>query len=157
MLIHHADAHFDGGIGVVDVDFLTVQEDPALVGLLDTEEDLHQGTLTGAVLAHQSVDLALIDGEGHIFICNKTVGIYLADVLHYEDILFHVHPPKHKVVASHPAVLGFRRAGCGAGQAPFPKTGRAKQGHRAEGFVKSPGGAFAFPWGKVARAFARDG
>jgi len=97
VLIHHADPHFDGGIGVVDMDFLSVQEDPALVGLFDTEEDLHQGTLTGAVFAHQCVDLALIHGEGHIFICNKTVGIYLADVLHYEDILFHVHPPKHKV------------------------------------------------------------
>ena len=47
-----AEAHFDAA-----------QEDAPLVGRLQAVEDAHQGRFAGAVLAHDRVNLAAVDGE----------------------------------------------------------------------------------------------
>jgi hypothetical protein len=44
---------------------LLADDDAAFVGLVDTAEHLHQRGLAGAVLAHQGVNLARHDREGH--------------------------------------------------------------------------------------------
>ena len=68
VLEHHADPGLDGVRGRVQAHHLAVDRDGALVGTLDAVEDLHQGRLAGAVLAHDRVDGATADGEGDVLV-----------------------------------------------------------------------------------------
>jgi hypothetical protein len=56
VLEHHADAVGDGVLRRLEVAFLTVDLDGALVGLVRAVEGLHQRRLAGAVLADDRVD-----------------------------------------------------------------------------------------------------
>ena len=59
VLVHHPDPAADRVLGGRELDLLPVQEDLALVGVVEPVEDVHQGRLAGAVLAEQRVHLAL--------------------------------------------------------------------------------------------------
>ena len=63
MLVHHADAGRDGVAGAVERDRLAVDQDLALVGLVAARRACSSGSLAGAVLAEQGVDLARLDGQ----------------------------------------------------------------------------------------------
>ena len=63
VLVHHADAGGDGVTGPGERDGLVVDEDLALVGLVEPVEHVHQRALAGAVLAEQAVDLPRLDDE----------------------------------------------------------------------------------------------
>jgi hypothetical protein len=76
MLVHHADAGADRGLAVGDVGLLAVDEDLALIGLVETVEDRHQRRFAGAVFAHDTVDRALGDGHGDVL-----VGLHRAEGL----------------------------------------------------------------------------
>ena len=58
LLVHHGNALAQGVHGIMDGDGLTIDLDLALIHFVDAEHTLHQRGLTGAVLAHQGVDLA---------------------------------------------------------------------------------------------------
>ena len=58
LLMHHGDAHFQRLQRVLDGDLLSLVNDLALVHAVNAEHTLHQCGLSGAVLAHQSVNLA---------------------------------------------------------------------------------------------------
>ena len=56
VLVHHADAVFDRGRRIFDIDLFAVDIDLALVRLIQTVQDVHQCTLAGAVLAEDRMD-----------------------------------------------------------------------------------------------------
>ncbi len=68
MLVHHADAGRDGVGGTPEVHGLAVEEDLALVGPVQPEQDVHERRLAGAVLPEQGVDLSALDGEVHVLV-----------------------------------------------------------------------------------------
>ena len=53
MLVHHADAGGHGVAGAGEVLHLVVEEDLALVGLVQAVEHVHERRLAGAVLTEQ--------------------------------------------------------------------------------------------------------
>ena len=63
VLVHHADAGLHGVAGAGEVLDGVVEQDLALVGLVQAVEDVHQGGLACAVLAEQAVDLTGFDRE----------------------------------------------------------------------------------------------
>jgi hypothetical protein len=63
VLVHHADARAHRVAGAGERDSLAVDQDLALVGVVEPVEHVHQGALAGAVLPEQGVDLARLDDE----------------------------------------------------------------------------------------------
>ena len=63
MLVDHPDAGAHRVAGAGEGDRLAVDQDLALVGLVEPVEHVHQRALAGAVLAQQGVDLAGLDDE----------------------------------------------------------------------------------------------
>src|SRR5690606_19765231 len=63
VLMHHPDAVRHRLPGTGEADRLVVEQDLALVGVVEAEEHVHERGLAGAVLAEQRVDLAGLDGE----------------------------------------------------------------------------------------------
>ena len=55
------------------MDFLSIQEDSALIRLLYAEEHLHQCAFSGAVFTDQRMDLTLVDSKIYIFVCDKSI------------------------------------------------------------------------------------
>ena len=55
-LVHHGNSVFQGILGAGEVDLLAVKVNSALVFLVCTEQALHHGGFTSAVLAHQAHD-----------------------------------------------------------------------------------------------------
>ena len=103
---HHADAEGVGIVGIVDLDFLAVFFDDALLGLIQTEQNAHQGGFACAVLTQQGVDLAPFQLQGDVVV-GDDAGKALRDVKHldcvwtlqpyqppyYLDYLFIIHYP----------------------------------------------------------------
>ena len=58
VLEDHADTQRPGGLGIGHAHWLAVPEHLTLVGVQHAVDDLDQGTLAGAVLAQERVDLA---------------------------------------------------------------------------------------------------
>ena len=94
-----------GGGG--DRDGLTVDEDVTLVGLLEPVQDLHQGGLAGSVLSEKRVDLAAVDVEVDMIVCEHPREP-LHDAAHLEidaggrwsgSLRVHRHFPTNLVVA----------------------------------------------------------
>ena len=56
VLVYHTDAVFNGRGGIFDIDLFAVHKDLALIRLIKTVENVHQCTLTGAVLAEDRMD-----------------------------------------------------------------------------------------------------
>jgi stage V sporulation protein SpoVS len=63
VLVHHADARPHGVAGAAEALHDVVQQDVALVGLVQAVENVHQGGLSRAVLTQEGVDLARFYGE----------------------------------------------------------------------------------------------
>ena len=68
VLVDHADPGRDRVARVVEGDGLAVDEDLALVVLVQPVEDVHQRRLAGAVLAEQGVDLAGLDRQVDVLV-----------------------------------------------------------------------------------------
>src|SRR6267378_420613 len=85
-LMNDDDAERLGFIDVAKMPLLAVIDDAAVITAagIDTAQHLHQGRLAGAVLAHQSMDLALPDGE--IDVAQRLhAGEGFADTVHFEQ------------------------------------------------------------------------
>ena len=63
VLVHHPDAERDRIVRVPDARLFPLYAGSARVGLVEAEEDVHEGRLAGAVLAEERVDLAAPDVE----------------------------------------------------------------------------------------------
>ena len=63
VLVDHADAGRDGVARAAEVTGVVVDQDLALVRLVEAVEDVHEGRLAGAVLAEQGEDLAGLHDE----------------------------------------------------------------------------------------------
>ena len=68
VLVHHADAGVHRVAGAGEVLHDVVEQDLALVGLVQAVEHVHQRRLARAVLAEQAVDLAGLDGEVDVIV-----------------------------------------------------------------------------------------
>ena len=64
VLVHHPDPALDRVLRRLEHDRLAVQQDLALVGPVEPIEDVHQGGLSGAVLAEKRVHLARAAARG---------------------------------------------------------------------------------------------
>ena len=93
MLVHHSDSETDCVSGAFRLDSVPLKDNIALSGVLVAEQDLHQGTFSGAVLTHQGMDLAFPDGKADILIGHDTVGVDLCDMFHFQDLFAHIDPP----------------------------------------------------------------
>ena len=68
VLVHHADAGVHRVTGAGEVLHLVVEQDLALVGLVQAVQHVHEGGLACAVLAEQAVDLARFDREVNVVV-----------------------------------------------------------------------------------------
>ena len=85
VLVHHADPQRVGVIGIFDLHHLAVLFDDALLRLVQAEQHAHQRGLSGAVLAQQRVDLAPLQLERDVIVCNDSRKA-LGDVQHFNGI-----------------------------------------------------------------------
>ena len=92
MLMNHADAQRCGIVRVVDMDFLTVLFDDALLRLVQSEQDAHQRGFACAVFAKQGMDLPPLKLQGDIVIGLDPREL-LGDVQHLDYIVCHVVTP----------------------------------------------------------------
>ena len=84
VLVHHPDARVDRGARRAEPHRLALDQDLALVGVVEPVEDVHQGRLPRAVLAEERVDLALAEVEADVVVRDDP-GEALRDVPHLED------------------------------------------------------------------------
>ena len=84
VLVHHADAPGDGVPRVLDGHRLVAQADGAGVRPVQAVEDLHQGGLARAVLAHQGVDFAGGEVEGDLVVGPHSRE-HLGDPVHFQQ------------------------------------------------------------------------
>jgi hypothetical protein len=115
MLMDHADAGGDGGVGVEDPGRLAVDEDLAGISLIEAVEDAHQRRLAGAVLADDSVDLALPDLHVDVLV-GVNEAEFLVDPLQLNGNVVHV--PSTFYVCHHQF-----RCWCRSGIEPHHKVG----------------------------------
>lgn len=87
MLMDHADAVFDGLAGIVDGDLAAVDFDPALIRLIEAEENVHQSRLAGPVFAQDDVDGVFVNVQADV-----VQGLELAKAFAYpiDDKVVHV-------------------------------------------------------------------
>ena len=83
-LINDTDAHQLGCQGVLDLDRLTFHQNFALVHLVDTGKNLHQGRLACAVFADQRQNLTGINRQIHM-VQGQNTGEPLGDTLHFQN------------------------------------------------------------------------
>ena len=65
MLMHHADAVGDRVRRALVANLAALDQHRAFVGLVQPEQDVHQGALAGAVLADHGMEFAGVEGERH--------------------------------------------------------------------------------------------
>ncbi len=70
VLVHHAEPGVDGFPGAAETGRLAVDANLALIRRMETEEDVHQGRLAGAIFAKQGMDFALAYLEGNAVVGN---------------------------------------------------------------------------------------
>ncbi len=85
MLVHHADASVDGIARRAQVDNLSVDGDPALVGPIQPGQHVHQRALARAVFAQQGVDLAHAQVEIDV-VHGQHAGKALDDAVHLDGV-----------------------------------------------------------------------
>ena len=80
LLIHHGDAQLQGllgcQLGVGD----PIKDDLALIGLHRAGDGFDKGGLAGPVFAHQGVDFALPEGNGHL-VQRRNAGVAFCDIV----------------------------------------------------------------------------
>ncbi len=74
--MHHADAEMNGRLGVVNVDHLIAQQNCAGGRMFQPVKDFHQGAFARAVLAHQGMDLALLNRQVSVIVRQHPIRIY---------------------------------------------------------------------------------
>ncbi len=97
--MHHADTGLQRVKGRAELHLLSIDQDVPLVaaGLADhvhTKQYFHQGTLSGAVLAHEAQHFALLQGEVDIrehLIAEKAL-FDIPQLKQRSVVLFHNHP-----------------------------------------------------------------
>ena len=72
VLEHHGNAQRTGFLRVTDLDRLAVHQNGAFVRFDGTIDDLHQRGLASAVLAQNGVDLAGLDFQRYLAVCNNS-------------------------------------------------------------------------------------
>jgi hypothetical protein len=83
-LVDRAYTKLAGVPGVLYLDFTAFDQDLSSGLLISPAENLHQGRLTGAILAKQDVDFALSEIEAHI-VQSDHPGEGLSDIEHFQD------------------------------------------------------------------------
>ena len=83
VLVHHADAIFNGIHGTLEVDLLALIVDFAGGLLLDGKDDLHQGGFARAVFADDGVNLTLFQLNVDVLVGYCSVGIDLGNVFKF--------------------------------------------------------------------------
>ena len=83
VLMHHANAKLNRLAGRLDLNFLAIQENLTLGGLIKTDQDVHQRGLTSAVFTQQRQNFAAIDSQIDVFI-----GVEITESL---TDMFHPH------------------------------------------------------------------
>ena len=96
LLMHHADTGSQGIKGRRKADGLAIQEDVTAVAAgfpnhIHTEEDLHQGRLTGTVFADQAQDLAGFQSKVNVFenLVPEEVFLDISYLQQWSSIFFH--------------------------------------------------------------------
>ena len=84
MLVHHPHARVDRGARGAEPHLLALDQDLALVGVVEPVEDVHQRRLPRAVLAEERMDLAFDEIEADVVVRDDP-GEALRDVPHLED------------------------------------------------------------------------
>ena len=84
VLVHHADAERGRSLRIRDPPGHAVEQHPALVGLNEPDEDLHQGRLAGPVLAEHAVHLPGAQREVDA-VARHHRAVALGDVLQLDD------------------------------------------------------------------------
>ena len=82
VLVDHADAVVEGVLGRADDHGLAVDLDGAAVGEVDARQHVHERGLAAAVLAEQGQDLAAVDVEVDVLVCNDLARELLGDAPH---------------------------------------------------------------------------
>ena len=59
--MYHADSEFICIVGRIDGNFLSVDENLSLIGIIDAGEHVHQGRLAASVFAEQCKNLTAVD------------------------------------------------------------------------------------------------
>ena len=96
VLVHHADAEGIGVVGVLDGNDLTVFLDDALLRLVHTEQDGHQGRFACAVFAQQRVDLSVPELQGNVVVGDDPREAF-CNIQHLNSILrFQVESPSFR-------------------------------------------------------------
>ena len=118
VLVDHGQPGEHGVARVLESDRLTVDQNLALIGVIQPEEDVHQGRLAGAVFAEQGVDLALLDGELDAVVGNDT-GESFDDSPHFDRRRRPVEDAiSHERVQNSPVPVGRERGHCSRRRLP---------------------------------------
>src|SRR5664280_821823 len=88
MLMDHTDSVRSGITWATNTYFLTIHEDFPFVRLINAVEDVHQGCLSGAILAQQGQHLTFVKFQIDIVICYDTWEI-LCYTLHFQQQVTH--------------------------------------------------------------------
>ncbi len=84
MLVDHADPVVDGVVHTGELHLLAAHADRSGIGLVEPEDDVHERALSGAVLAEEAVDLALIEREVDVLVGDHARE-RLGHTAHFED------------------------------------------------------------------------
>ena len=85
MLVHHADAKPDGNAGACDFAGLPLDVNLPLVGLLQSEQHLHEGGFSRAVFPANGVDFSLLHRKLHLVVGQDAVAGDLSHTLNPEN------------------------------------------------------------------------
>ena len=89
LLMHHGHAIFQCFFGAFEVNFFPIQINMSVVLVVNSEQTLHQGRLTGAVLAHQCVNSTALKLQTDM-IQSLDAWEGFGDILHFQqNILLH--------------------------------------------------------------------
>ncbi|MPN17604.1 hypothetical protein SDC9_164959 [bioreactor metagenome] len=86
--MHHADVEGVCVVRVFDTNDLSVLFDDARFGLVQTEQNAHQGGFARAVFAEQRMNLAALKTQRNIVVCSDTREI-LGNIQHFDDEIIH--------------------------------------------------------------------
>ncbi|MPM70252.1 hypothetical protein SDC9_117206 [bioreactor metagenome] len=92
MLVNHPNAVPDGVVGGEDVHGRSLEVNPALVGLVQAVEYIHQGGFPRAVFSEETVNLPPADGEGDLVVGHHA-GEKFADLFKPKDFVHCSAPP----------------------------------------------------------------
>ena len=90
-LVDHANAQRNGILRAVDHNRLAIDQDFTFIPLVETIEDLHQGTLSRAILAQQRVDFPWLHRQVNLIV-GQDAGKALGNLLHVKQWRHNAYP-----------------------------------------------------------------